>query len=104
MKTEKPLAATPVEAIVSHAEWLLWWQKPILWSEWKQLEQQALRSCQMTGETYRDAKRANMPFWFMERVGKNWYRAKRRYYRIKRGNEARMNQGLKSLLAQIGCG
>jgi hypothetical protein len=45
-----------------------------------------------------------MPHWFLERVGRNWYRAKRRYFRIKHGNEARMNQGLRNLLAEIGCG
>lgn len=90
--------------IHSHAEWLPWWQKPLLWSEWQQLEQQALRSCQMTGETYHDAKRLEMPGWFMERVARNWYLAKRRYWRIKRGNEARLNRGLVTLLAQIGCG
>jgi hypothetical protein len=90
--------------VVSHDDWLPWRQKPILWSDWQQLEQQALRTCQRTGETYRDSKRCNLPDWFMERVARNWYRAKRRYWRIKRGNESRLKRGLVNLLAQIGCG
>ena len=82
---------------------LMWWEKPVLWSDWQELERRALLHCQMTGETYRDSKRDGMPAWWVEKVAKNWHRAKLRYYRIKRGNEARKLEGMRRLLAEIGC-
>ena len=91
-------------AVVSHDAWFPWWKKPVLWSEWQQLESQALRSCQMTGETYRDAKETKMPQWFVEKVARNWFRAKRRYFRVKRSNESRKQRVLLFLLREIGCG
>jgi hypothetical protein len=58
----------------------------------------------MTGETYRAAKETQMPQWFVEKVARNWFRAKRRYFRLKRSNESRKQQGLLFLLREIGCG
>ncbi len=82
---------------------LMWWEKPVLWSDWQELERRALLHCQMTGETYRDSKRDGMPDWWVQKVAKNWHRAKLRYYRIKRVNEARKLEGMRRLLAEIGC-
>lgn len=82
---------------------LTWWEKPVLWSDWQELERQALIMCQRTGETYKESKRTGMPDWWIEKVARSWYRAKRRYHRIKRGNEARKLEGIRRLLAEIGC-
>jgi len=89
--------------MLKHRNHIPLWQKPVLWSDWQQLEHQALLMCQMTGETYRDSKHMKMPDLWIEKVARGWYRAKRRYHRIKSGNEARKQERMRRLLAEIRC-
>ena len=77
------------------------WKKPIFESDWKELERRALSLAQKTGENYRNAKAADAPDWFIERMARCHYAARRRYWRIKAGNDRRLRHAMEWMLREL---